>query len=172
MFDLPSRLNELIEINNSYSTAVKCYCKARKTLDHYKHMPTFKSIEDDCSSIIHNLKQRLYERIDQVESTNEIISESINLLNQLGEPIDILCTKYITRIEKCLDNDLSLLVINIDLISNSNKNASEKHIQNEDQIAMDILEFVDYGCNHFLANLSVFIQSYNTLFIDNNSFIK
>merc|ERR1712127_19724 len=56
LFDLPSKLNEFIIEQESYTMAVKYYCKARKTLDHYKQMPTFQSIEDDCTSIINNLK--------------------------------------------------------------------------------------------------------------------
>ena len=36
--------------------AVKYYSKARKTLDHYKHMQTFGNIDEECSLIISNLK--------------------------------------------------------------------------------------------------------------------
>ena len=33
---------------------------------------------------------------------------------------------------------------------------------------MDILEFIDYGCNKFLVNLSLTIMSFNQLFIEPN----
>ncbi len=143
-------------------------------------MPTFKSIEDDCQTIIKQLKLKLYERIDNNSSSDanssESIFESVTLLYQLDEPIENLCSKYIDRVEKCLDSDLSILVLNIDMISTSTKKRVSKEdasvvdetSNNKSQIAMDILEFVDHGCNNFLANLSTIIQSYNSIFIDNN----
>ena len=179
---MPTKLNQLIE-KNSYAMAVKYYSKARKTLDRYKQMPTFKSIEDDCQAIIKQLKLKLYERIDSNSSSDttssENIFESVNLLHQLDEPMENLCSKYIERVEKCLDADLSILVLNIDMISKTAKKRVSKEdaianaISNDDtsnnnQIAMDILEFVDHGCNNFLANLSSIIKSYNSIFIENN----
>jgi hypothetical protein len=115
LFDLPAKLNEFIEVKNSYSLAVKYYCKARKTLDHYKQMPTFRNIEDDCRLIINNLKLKLYENIDSLENSSEKISESVNLLCQLDEPMETLCTKYLSRVEKSLDSDLAILQLNVDL---------------------------------------------------------
>jgi hypothetical protein len=160
LFDLPSKLNEFITVKNSYSLAVKYYCKARKTLDHYKQMPTFKNIEDDCKLIINNLKLKLYENIDSLESSSEKISESVNLLYQLDEPINNLCSKYLNRVEKSLDADLSNLQLNIDLIScTTNKESVSSNHQ-----YMDILEFVDHGCNNFLANLSSIIVSFKSIF--------
>lgn len=149
--------------SESYRMAVKYYCKARKTLDHYKHMPTFRNIDDECQTIIGNLKLKLYERLNSTESTFEIISESVDLLTKLDEPMEKLCSEYIGRAEKCLDNDLTTLTFNIELLS-SNKKNSETH-----QMAMDILEFVDYGCNHFLSSLGLVIHSFNMLFIQDSS---
>ena len=143
-------------------------------------MPTFKSIEDDCQTIIKQLKLKLYERIDNNSSSDtnssESIFESVTLLYQLDEPMENLCSKYIDRVEKCLDSDLSILVLNIDMISTSTKKRVSKEdasvvdetSNHKSQIAMDILEFVDHGCNNFLANLSSIIQSYNSIFIENN----
>jgi vacuolar protein sorting-associated protein 51 len=152
--------------------AVKYYSKARKTLDRYKQMSTFKSIEDDCQAIIKDLKLKLYERIDSSsDNSSESIFESVNLLHQLDEPMENLCSKYIERVEKCLDADLSILVLNIDMISSTKRRTSKEDTEEtttNNQIAMDILEFVDHGCNNFLANLSSIIQSYNSIFIENN----
>ncbi len=171
MFDLPTKLNQLIA-KNSYAMAVKYYSKARKTLDRYKQMSTFKSIEDDCQAIIKDLKVKLYERIDSSsENSSESIFESVNLLHQLDEPMENLCSKYIERVEKCLDADLSILVLNIDMIASTKRRTSKEDAEEtttNSQIAMDILEFVDHGCNNFLANLSSIIQSYNSIFIENN----
>jgi hypothetical protein len=165
LFDLPSKLNEFITVKNSHALAVKYYCKARKTLDHYKQMPTFRNIEDDCKLIINNLKIKLYENIDSLESSPEKISESVNLLYQLDEPIEKLCSKYLNRVEKSLDGDLSNLQLNIDLLpSTNNKESNSTNNQ-----YMDILEFVDHGCNNFLANLSSIIISFKSIFNHTNN---
>jgi hypothetical protein len=161
LFELPARLNEFIEVKQSYSKAVMYYCKARKTLEHYRQMPTFYNIDEDCLVIINKLKEKLYEKTDLLETSNEGLTESIHLLNQLGEPLDHLCDKFMKRIEKCLDHDLSYLQSNIDILLD----ASPTKLQ----IAMDILEFVDHGCNSFLSNLSASIQLFNLLFQHQNN---
>ena len=143
--------------------AVKYYSKARKTLDYYKHMQTFGNIDEECSLIINNLKIQLYERMNSLDSSFEIIAESVELLTKLDEPMDKLCSKYLNRSEKCLEQDLATLNLNIDLLISNNKNTDSSK-QNQ-HIAMDILEFVDYGCNHFLASLGSIIESFNLLFI-------
>lgn len=157
------------------------FLKARKTLDHYKHMPTFKNIEDDCLSIMSKLKVRLYERIeasstasDTTHSTAESVLESISLLHELGEPMGDLCSTYIERVEKSLDKDLAVLLLDIDVLSTQSRRrrSSQQNEPTTTTTTMDILEFVDHGCNHFLTNLSSIIQSYNSLFVTNSSSIK
>lgn len=179
MFDLPSKLNEFIEENDedestrSYARAVMYYMKARKTLDHYKHMPTFKSIEDECLQIMDKLKRRLYERIETTShepqssssSSTDRVLESINLLSQLGEPMNELCSTYIERVEKSLDADLAVLALDIDVLTIDNRREETKLLGHA---AMDILEFVDHGCNHFLVRLCSIIMSYNSLFVNSN----
>lgn len=172
LFDLPSKLSVFVE--SDYKRAVMYYLKACKTLDHYKHMPTFKSIDDDCVTIMGELKKKLYARIESssgdgggestVTSSIDSTLESISLLHQLGEPMRDLCATYLDRVEKSLNKDLDALELDIDLLQVDRRPADAEA---QDRIAaMDILEFVDYGCNHFLTNLALFIHSYNSLFID------
>lgn len=158
---MPSKLNKFIVEQESYSLAVKYYCKARRTLDHYKQMPTFRSIEDECTAIISNLKLKLYDRLDAHDSTQDTISESVDLLFKLGEPMEQLCSKYIARAERSFEDDLAILKLNIDLMATKRTSSSDDLKQQ----AMDILEFVDYGCNYFLTNLSAVIQAFNSTFI-------
>jgi vacuolar protein sorting-associated protein 51 len=174
LFDLPAKLTRFVEAGGaSYATAVKYYTKARRTLDRYKHMSTFKSIEDDCAQIIDVLKRKLYERLNTSDSTQEIVSESVDLLAQLDEPAENLLNKYIERMESSLSSDLDTLSLDIDMLvsstSSSTKPCADPSARQTQPIAMDILEFVDYGCNNFLANLSLAIQSYNTLFVNKKS---
>jgi hypothetical protein len=154
---LPSKLNEFIAVKKDYASAVKYYCKARKTLDHYKNMPTFRSIEEDCNTIIGNLKKQLYERLNSSESSSEMLSETVQLLYKLDEPIENLSIQYLKRVEASLEQDLRILSLNIELLESNNR-------QNNQEIAMDILEFVDHGCNHFLSNLILAIISFNKIF--------
>lgn len=164
MFELPAKLTEFMNEPESYKLAVKYYSKARRTLEHYRHMPTFVNIDNECQQIISNLKSKLYDRLNSTESSFEIIAESVDLLTQLDEPMDNLCSKYICRAEKCLDTDLITLKLNIDLLVSSSKSKSTDLSKQNQQIAMDILEFVDYGCNNFLASLSSIIESFSLLF--------
>jgi vacuolar protein sorting-associated protein 51 len=178
VFDLPNKLTRFVDAGGgaSYASAVKYYTKARRTLDRYKHMSTFKSIEDDCAQIIQVLKRKLYERLNATDTTQDIVSESVDLLAQLDEPVENLLNKYIERVEDSLSADLSTLSLDIDMLvsstSTANKSSSPSDSANNGNhhvIAMDILEFVDYGCNNFLANLSSAIHSYNALFINKKS---
>jgi hypothetical protein len=81
----------------SYSTAVKYFSRARRTLDHYKHMPSFKGIEDDCSNIILKLKSVLREKFNSENSTPGKLIEAADLLMQLDEPVQNLVDCYIQR---------------------------------------------------------------------------
>jgi hypothetical protein len=142
------------------------YCKAKKTLDRYKHMSTFKDIEEECTAIIHKVKNNLYEEIEMLNTNQSIVTENILLLNQLGEPIETLSKKIIERIEKSLEYDLEVIKNQIDSVSDTFKNA-EFTTENsfKYRIPMDILEFVDYGCNGFMTNLSSSIQLFNNIFL-------
>ena len=127
-------------------------------------MPTFKNIDDDCAAIISMLKEKLYAKLNSSESSREQIGESVQLLCQLGEPLDTLCAQYLRRSQACLDKDLATLTLNIDLLMSNNSNGQT--------MAMDILEFVDFGCNNFLANLNSIIQSFNLMFLDQQNLNK
>ena len=55
-----------------------------------------------------------------------------------------------------LDKDLEILETNIKLSKNPIEN----------QIGMDILEFIDFSCSHFISNLSLSINTYNEIFLN------
>ena len=96
LLDLPSKLSKFVE-NESYSSAVRYYCKAKRALDHYKQMPSFKGIDDDCNKIINNLKSILNKKYDAAESSTDTILECAELLIQLDESPEDICRKYIER---------------------------------------------------------------------------
>jgi hypothetical protein len=81
----------------SYSMAVKYFSRARRALDHYKHMPSFKGIEDDCSNIIVKLKSVLRDKFNADDSSPGELIEAADLLMQLDEPAQNLVDCYILR---------------------------------------------------------------------------
>ena len=154
--------------------AVRYYSKAKRALDHYKQMPSFKGIDDDCNKIINNLKSILNRKYDAAESSTDTILECAELLIQLDESPEEICRKYIERYregesfnkinsrfyfprsQKLLDKDLEILEANIKLTKNPIEN----------QLGMDILEFIDFSCSHFISNLSLSINTYNEIFLN------
>lgn len=154
LFELPARLAEFLA-QEAYALAVKYYCKARRTLDHYKQMPTFRSIEDECTALVNDLKARLYERLDG-GAAQQVTAESVDLLSKLGEPMQVLCAKFVARAQRGFDDDLAILALNTQMLGGR---------RDGPEIAMDILEFVDYGCNYFLANLGGVIRVFSAIFV-------
>jgi hypothetical protein len=69
LFELPARLKKCIEMQ-SYSQAVRYYTKAQKVLHQYQHMPSFRSIQQDCNSIVEDLRRRLKEQFRDKEVHN------------------------------------------------------------------------------------------------------
>ncbi len=127
-------------------------------------MSTFKNIEEECTVIIKKLKSTLYDQIEMINTSQSIVTESLILLYQLGEPMEMLSNKNMERIQKILDNDLEALQNEIDCATYNNNKKETTEIAFKYQVSMDILEFVDYGCNSFLANLSVSIDSFSKIF--------
>lgn len=55
-----------------------------------------------------------------------------------------------------LDKDLEILETNIKLTKNPI----------EHQIGMEILEFIEFSCSNFISNLSLSINTYNEIFLN------
>ncbi|CAO3628491.1 unnamed protein product [Cunninghamella blakesleeana] len=97
IFELPNRLQRYLD-GKQYTLAVKNYCKARKLLDHYEHMSTFKGIERDCGSIMEKIKENLWNNIKQQQhqlDTSSKINDNIKLLILLKEDPHQLWNTYI-----------------------------------------------------------------------------
>ena len=77
--------------------AVRYFCKAKRALDHYKQMPSFKGIDDDCNKIIFNLKEILKAKYEATDSSTDTILECAELLIQLDESPENICRKYLER---------------------------------------------------------------------------
>jgi len=166
LFELPARLNKCIEVE-AYVQAVRYYTKAQRVLHQYDHMPSFQGINTDCEAIIKQLRDKLMERFHLKESTAKQLTECVDLLLKLGEPAESLCDEYLSHAKTKLDEDLDGLDKQIKLYSGELKpGAEERPSQAYISAGMDILEFVDSGCNGFLSNICLVIASYNDMFMN------
>lgn len=98
------------------------------------------------------------------------LSECVELLLQLDEPAEELCDKFLNHAHSKLDADLQGLEAELsDSIQKqtpvSPVSPSESNPFLSPANRMDILEFIDRGCNEFVSNLCLVIASYQELFI-------
>ncbi|KAL4231802.1 Vacuolar protein sorting-associated protein 51 [Mactra antiquata] len=164
LFELPARLKKCIEMK-AYSQAVRYYTKSQQVLHQYQHMPSFQGINSDCSKIIKELTQNLKQQFRDKESTPKQLAECVDLLLQLHEPAEELCEEFLEHARQKLDCDIQELQHQINLLKNVNK-TSETAPPSYLDTPMDVLEFVDCGCNGFLSNMCLVIASYNDMFLN------
>ncbi|CAC5389288.1 ANG2 [Mytilus coruscus] len=165
LFELPARLNKCIEMK-AYSAAVRYYTKAKRILHQYQHMASFQGINEDCNKIIHQLCDHLREQFKDKESSPKQLAECVDLLLQLNEPAEKLCEEFLSHARQKIDEDLQLLDRQIRLQSGEEiKSEGETAAQAYLATPMDVLEFVDTGCNGFLSNICLVIASYNDMFL-------
>lgn len=168
LFELPARLKKCIEMQ-AYSQAVRYYSKAKRILHQYQHMPSFKGISEDCNKIIQELSHLLRQQFKNKESTPKQLAECVDLLLQLGEPAEDLCEEFLSHARQKIDEeDLMLLHRQIRLQCGEElKLEGESPAQSYlGSTPMDVLEFVDCGCNGFLSNICLVIAFYNDTFLN------
>ncbi|KAK3590122.1 hypothetical protein CHS0354_041171 [Potamilus streckersoni] len=166
LFELPARLKKCIEMQ-AYSQAVRYYTKAQRVLHQYQHMPSFQGIHKDCTDIITELRQKLRNHFKDRESTPKQLAECVDLLLQLNEPAEELCDEFLAHACQKLNMDLAELDRQIKLqmgeqVTLESQRPSQAYLNTP----MDILEFVDSGCNGFLSNICLVIASYNDMFLN------
>lgn len=169
LFELPGRLNKCLELE-AYVQAVRCYTKAQKVLLHYQDIPSFHGIQEDCNVIIAKIKDKLREQFRTKEATPKQLAESVDLLLQLNEPADLLCQEFLNHADEKLREDLAALEHQVELQAGKDVvppvSQFEKPSQAYLEFSMDILEFIDLGCNSFLTNICLVIASYNDMFLN------
>ncbi|XP_062566198.1 vacuolar protein sorting-associated protein 51 homolog isoform X2 [Saccostrea cucullata] len=166
LFELPKRLNKCIEMN-AYSQAVRYYSKAKRILQRYQHIASFQGINQDCHQIIQHLCQILRQQFKDKESTPKQLAECVDLLLQLNEPAEGLCEEFLSHARQKIEVDLSLLDRQIRLqMGEDMKEEMDSPAEAYLATPMDVLEFVDNGCNGFLSNICLVIASYNDMFLN------
>ena len=155
VLELPEKLQESVE-EGRHAQAVQDWLQAERALQHYRNMPSFAGIQDDCDKIMEELKLELSGRFSQPECDGEKLGEAVDLLRQLGWPGDDLCDRYLQHCGVGLLSHLASLQAQIDLMTGK--------LDNKEIVIMDSLQFVDEGCNNFLAELSLAATGYNNTF--------
>ncbi|KAI4882165.1 hypothetical protein NFI96_021731 [Prochilodus magdalenae] len=179
LFELPARLNKCLELQ-AYAQAVSSHRRARCVLQQYSHMPSFRGIQDDCHAIMERLAHQLRQKFRDGGTSAKELSECVELLLQLDEPAEELCDKFLSHAQTRLEADLQGLEAEL------RDSAPDVSAQNLSSVVsptsptesltsnpfhspaarMDILEFIDRGCNEFVSNLCLVIASYQELFIN------
>jgi len=156
VLELPNKLKECLAEGRP-DEAVRCYLKAGVALEHYRHMPSFTGIQEDCESIMTELTKQLRGRLEDPSCQPEQLAEAVQLLRQLGEPTEHLCDSYLSQAAVKLDDHLVVL--------EQQASMAEERTQTVGTVAlMDPLEFVDQGCNNFLADLCLAATAYTDTF--------
>eukprot|EP01133_Synstelium_polycarpum_P006098 gene6098-7063_t len=117
---LPSRLNHCIEIE-AYTQAVKYYNSNNGILMQYSNIPSFQNIQTECDNIIKNMKSKLYEKLDSINTPQTEVADDAELLMELLEPVETSNTPGLYLI---FSNDV------VSLISDLNKSFLEVYSYN------------------------------------------
>uniref|UniRef100_A0A1A9WJ89 Vacuolar protein sorting-associated protein 51 homolog n=1 Tax=Glossina brevipalpis TaxID=37001 RepID=A0A1A9WJ89_9MUSC len=139
---LPAKLKTLIQEKN-YAQAVQDYTHAQKVFKQYGHQPSFEGIQNDCDSIIHNLKNKLRQEF-QTGKSAQMLTEIGELLLQLDERAPDMAMEVLSCASKRLHDQIVML---------------------QDQTERDMIEFVDMGIEGFLNDLTLVVTSYYDMFV-------
>jgi len=152
---LPDKLKQSID-DGKPGEAVQDWLRAERALKHYKEMPSFAGIQEDCDLIMMDLKTELMARFSDPECDNEQLGQAVDLLRQLGVSGEQLCESYLQHCSRSLQPHLDSLQHQCDVLTGDT--------DMKDVVIMDPLQFVDEGCNKFLAELSLAAAGYNNTF--------
>ncbi|KAF9123500.1 Vacuolar protein sorting-associated protein 51 [Mortierella sp. 14UC] len=94
VFELPTNLHQCLE-TESYTQAVKSYCRTLHLLQHYKHLTVFTGIERECKAIMVQVAQKIRQRMCADLATITEITESVGLLLALKEDPVTLWKQYL-----------------------------------------------------------------------------
>lgn len=140
---LPNKLKQLIEEGN-YASAVHDYGQARSVLEQYGNQPSFQGIREDCHLIMEDLKMRLKKKFQMAGFTAQSLTETGELLLQLGEKPTDLSREILQFATQRLHEQLVIL---------------------QDQSDRDMIEFVDMSIAGFMNDLVLVVTSYSDMFL-------
>lgn len=157
IFELCPKMTSLMA-KGSYHDAVRYYLEAEKELEQYRHFASISAIDHECKQLLIELKDKLYQSLDDIDLSTQTMNDTISMLLQLNGSPEFLCEKFFAFARNKLELNLSELEYYL--------RENLKNIQNEssDDAPMDILEYTDLACNGYWNNFQQFIASFQSLF--------
>ncbi|CAO3567492.1 unnamed protein product [Mortierella alpina] len=101
VFELPTNLHQCLE-TESYTQAVRSYCRTLHLLQHFKHLTVFTGIERECKIIMVQVAQRIRQKMCAEKATISEILECVGLLLALKE-------EPVALWKQCLELSMSCL---------------------------------------------------------------
>jgi len=158
VLELPNKLTESIQEDRP-GQAVEDWLRAERALTHYKDMASFAGIQEDCEKIMEELKTSLRAKLADPKCEGEQLGEAVDLLRQLGTPSEQLCDSYLQHCAAALSPHLELLELQANILAGEVEGKEVSSV-----VIMDPLEFVDEGCNKFLAELCLSATGFTNTF--------
>eukprot|EP00039_Didymoeca_costata_P009885 m.131752 g.131752 ORF g.131752 m.131752 type:complete len:914 (+) comp14635_c0_seq1:167-2908(+) len=104
LFELPARLNQCIKME-SYLEAVTYYTRAAHVLDRYKEHESFKSINDECATLMANLREMIEVKLAESGTTQNDVLDYFDMLCKLRVPPDEICPRVLEFAKKQNEKD-------------------------------------------------------------------
>ena len=171
VFELPNRLTECLK-KKQFVQSVLLYSKASTLLSHYRHIPAFKQIEDECQAIMVNIGDRVKHKLVSDKTTISKISENIGLMIGLGNVNHLdVAKEYISRvafhINKMFDSETRILFDEAQLIYNAKStraSSSERRSITANQQSELATKLSAFNIA-FLSQVCEFVKCYDAFFL-------
>ncbi len=178
LFELPARLKACVSEEDGGGdprAGVMHYLRAQQVLEQYEHMPSFAGIKADCDATMVELRRGLLGRLRDpggaAAAAPEELSLYVDLLLRLREDPEELCDAYLSTAAARLQASLEALRAQVRLMSGEGAAVAPEEAERPSDAfvaPMDILEFVDHGCNTFVSDLCLVIASYTDTFLQDD----
>lgn len=155
VLELPEKLKESISLGRA-GQAVEDWGRAELALARYRDMPSFAGIQEDCQAIMQGLRKDLRGRLEDPSTSPLQLQEAVELLRLLGAGSEELCEAFLRHTSTAVTPHLEVLEVQAAVMAGTTEDPNTA--------VMDPLEFVDWGCNQFLAELSLASTSYSATF--------
>ncbi|XP_071618244.1 vacuolar protein sorting-associated protein 51 homolog isoform X1 [Heliangelus exortis] len=159
LVEVPGRLRRWAAPGGDPGRALRCYGRARAVLRHYRHLPSFRAIEDESQHIMADLARRLRARLRDDTLDPKELTECVEMLLQLEEPPEELCQEFLCHAGARLEAELAALETELPPPAEPSGAAATPPPP-----ASDILDFVDRGSSSFVGTLCLLASSYRSLF--------
>ncbi|CAL8089475.1 unnamed protein product [Calicophoron daubneyi] len=173
LVDLPARLREYVS-QTSWELAVHDLNKAKFVLKTYRNTPSFKSILEDCSTVVCDIEKKLWRQLEKAQKPNEMYF-ALKILRQLGFHTSRLSEAFLDlahdRLQHCMVEVQLKLTKEEDSESEKppagstdGETEEEKRGTEVSFLRFDVLHFSNLITDSLLDELNSYVSSYTSLF--------